>query len=174
MRVIVSEIPEGGVAVPIAGDSLDREALRGIVFDAPPVGDVFVEKAGLDVFVRGHLAAVLRLDCSRCLEHVAYPLDVDFRHTLRPCDKRGMTSKEQELHAEDLEFGYYEGDLVELNPIIEEQIVLSVPMKPLCRDDCKGLCPRCGFNLNESSCGCPRTDTGSPFDRLKEIVFHNR
>jgi uncharacterized protein len=174
MRIVVSEIPEEGLTVRITGDSLDREALRGIAFEAPPVGDAFVERVGLHVLIRGHLKAVLEIECSRCVDRVSFPLDIDFRHTLRPYDKKLSNFKEVELHTEDLEFGHYEDDFVELGPIIEEHIVLSLPMKPLCRDDCKGLCPRCGSNLNESSCSCSEKDTASRFDGLKDFVSHNR
>lgn len=174
MRILVSEIPEQGMGVAITDVSLDVEALKGLVFKTPPDGGAFVEKAGRDVIIRGHFSAVLGLECSRCVEPVAFSLDVDFRHTLRPRDRQDLPSKEVELHDEDFEFGYYEDDLVELNRIVEEHIVLAVPIKPLCGEGCKGLCARCGKNLNEADCGCRKTEPASPFEKLKDFVLQNQ
>lgn len=173
MKIIVSEIPDEGLALPITAEPLDREALAGIFFDREPAGDAFFERVGQNVLIRARFSAVLRLECSRCLEPVAFPLNLEFRHVLRPYDRRVESVKELELHAEDLECGFYENDAFEFNRIVEEHIVLSLPMKPLCRDDCRGLCPRCGANRNEADCGCPGGERVSPFEKLKSLVFPN-
>jgi len=65
------------------------------------------------------------------------------------------------LRAEDLEFSLYEGEEVDLGPLIREQVLLALPTRPLCRDDCRGLCPQCGINLNHAECGC-RVETFDP------------
>lgn len=173
MKIIVSEIPEEGLSLPITAEPLDREALAGIFFDREPAGDAFLEKVGRDVLIRAHVSAVLRLECSRCLERMAFPLDLEFFHLVRPYDRRVESVKELELRAEDLECGFYENDVFEFNRIVEEQIVLSLPMKPLCRDDCRGLCPRCGANRNEGECGCSSGERASPFEKLKSLMFPN-
>ena len=58
------------------------------------------------------------------------------------------------LQAEELEISYYQGDFIDLTPIICEQIILQIPIKPLCSEECKGLCPHCGINMNVASCSC--------------------
>ncbi|MEW6440910.1 MAG: DUF177 domain-containing protein [bacterium] len=171
MRICVSEIPEGGLTVTVDGAGLDREALKGLEFETLPEGDARIGRVGRNVFVRGRVRTTLRLECSRCLERIGHELDLSFSHTLRPHDGKVVSANELELQAEDLECGTYEEDAFELNRIIEEQIVLAVPMKALCFDECKGLCPKCGANLNESLCRCPRNGHSSPFGKLKEIVF---
>ncbi len=173
VKIVVSEIPEEGFSLPITAEPLDREALAGILFDREPSGDAFLERVGRDVLIRARFSAVLRLECSRCLESVAFPLDLEFRHVVRPYDRSVESVKELELHAEDLDCGFYENDVFEFNRIVEEQIVLSLPMKPLCRDDCRGLCPRCGANRNEGECGCSTGERVSPFEKLKSLMFPN-
>jgi DUF177 domain-containing protein len=68
---------------------------------------------------------------------------------------------QSDLKVEDLEFSYYDGEEVDLTPLIREQTLLALPTRPLCREDCRGLCPRCGANLNQGDCGCP-TEAGDP------------
>ena len=66
-------------------------------------------------------------------------------------------------------YSFYEGETVDCDPLIYEQIVLQIPMKALCREDCRGLCPRCGANLNLSSCSCPDRDVDERLAVLKKL-----
>ena len=111
-----------------------------------------ISKSGDTIYIRGELTAQISQECDRCLETATVPVSGDFAYTLVP--EKAETSEELELSAEDLEKGYYKGDFIDLAPIICEQIVLQAPMKMLCADDCKGLCPHCGINLNTGSCNC--------------------
>ena len=79
--------------------------------------------------------------------------------------------KEIELTPNDLEYSCYDEDIIFLDRLIEEHILLSIPMKPLCKEGCLGLCQQCGLNLNSKVCTCPKNPTGSPFERLKDIVI---
>jgi uncharacterized protein len=67
--------------------------------------------------------------------------------------KKG-SKQEDELSTEDLEYGYYQDDVIDLDTLIFEQVMLQIPIKVLCTDACKGLCPYCGMNLNTANCGC--------------------
>ena len=80
------------------------------------------------------------------------PLKAEFSHTLLPED--GTVKEEIELKTEDLEVGYYSGEVIDLVPIRLEQILLQTPMKILCNESCKGLCSHCGINLNTANCDC--------------------
>jgi uncharacterized protein len=64
------------------------------------------------------------------------------------------TAEEKELRAEELDFVYYSDDLIDIDPLLAEQLLLQIPMKILCREDCKGLCPHCGVNMNADDCQC--------------------
>jgi uncharacterized protein len=112
---------------------------------------------GDSIHVRGHLSAPLRLECGRCLEPFAVGLDQDldlFYLPHRPDDDR-QEEDEVELTDRDMVVAYYKGDRLDLGEVVREQCFLSLPLKPLCREDCRGRCPSCGRNRNAESCGCP-------------------
>lgn len=101
----------------------------------------------------GSAQTELELPCSRCLETFRLPVDVAFDQRYLP---QGQASGEDESEVadEDLETSFYRDDEIDLNELLREQFYLALPMKPLCRDECKGLCPQCGTNLNSGSCDC--------------------
>ncbi len=95
----------------------------------------------------------LELPCSRCLEPFRLPVAAPF--DLRYLPASAVSSDgEREVDDEDLETSYYENDAIDLNGLMREQFYLALPMKPLCQDDCRGLCPQCGTNLNTGNCSC--------------------
>lgn len=114
--------------------------------------DCLISKAGRDIIIRGKIAALLDTCCSRCLENINLPLNSDFSYTLTPF--RVEAEEELELCSDDLEISYYSGDIIDLEPLLYEQIILQIPIKALCSEECRGLCPRCGINLNNASCNC--------------------
>ena len=103
----------------------------------------------------GIATTTLELSCSRCLEPFTLPVHVEFNLRYQP---RAIDAGEGERAIEegDLSTGFYENDEIDLSQLMFEQFYLSLPMKPLCRDDCKGLCSVCGMNLNRGTCGCRR------------------
>jgi len=111
-----------------------------------------ITKVSGTVFVKGSFSALIDVDCSRCLEYTSLPIGSDFAYTLIPA--KAETREDLELKPEELEICYYQGDFIDLAPIICEQIILQIPIKVLCKEECKGLCPHCGTNLNTSSCNC--------------------
>ena len=111
-----------------------------------------IRKLGQSIFFAGTFETRLKTQCDRCLEDAYLPIKADFRYTLLP---EVATGEEKiALKTEDLDVGYYAGDVIDLTPIIFEQIMLQIPMKVLCRESCQGLCSRCGINLNAGSCDC--------------------
>ncbi len=175
MKVHLSSIPEEqGLSVTFEGKDAPWEGLKGFDFDALPRGEMYVEKVGRDVIVKGNFAAAAWLGCSRCLEPFSLPLNISFRHILRPYDRELEQATELELAPEDLEYGYYEDEIVFLDRLVEEQVVLAIPMKPLCDKDCQGLCPRCGGNRNMTACSCLVNGKGSPFEVLKVLFKEDR
>lgn len=168
MRVLVSDIPDEGMSIAFHGNDSSWDGLSGMDVASLPEGRIFLEKRGRDVFLKGRFRATVRLPCSRCLEGFPFPVELSFRHTLRPLDRELRETREVELVREDLEYGCYEGDEILLDGLVEEHLLLNLPMKPLCREDCRGICPRCGANRNESDCGCAALSGSGPFDALKE------
>ena len=114
----------------------------------------------------GQVESRLRLECGRCLE----PFDVPVRMSvdLLFLPQRANTGDgESEISDEDLTTAFYHDDQIDLGLMIREQFQLSLPMKPLCRDTCRGLCPMCGVNLNGERCSC---DTGWRDPRLEALA----
>ena len=103
--------------------------------------------------LEGTVRTGLELPCSRCLEPFRLPVDSSFDLRYLPASE-ASTEAEQEVGEGDLETSYYRDEEIDLDELMREQFYLALPMKPLCRDACKGLCPHCGTNLNASSCDC--------------------
>jgi uncharacterized protein len=100
----------------------------------------------------GTVATVLELTCSRCLEPFTVPVNASF--DLRYLPQSENVGGEREVKGDDFSESYYQDDVIDLGQLIEEQFYLALPMKPLCRPDCKGLCSNCGTNLNVAACDC--------------------
>jgi uncharacterized protein len=121
-----------------------------------------------DIRLKGKLETDLEVACARCLELVVLPLKRSFDLLYRPL---GTDAGHEELSVTDAEaeIGYYEGEGLLLEDTLREQVLLSVPLKALCREDCKGLCPHCGRNLNEGECSCTEQMEDPRWAALKEI-----
>ena len=101
----------------------------------------------------GRARTTLEVACSRCLEPFRIPIDASFDLAYLPqAENAGMG--EHEIQDDDLNTGYYRGGGIDLGELLREQFYLALPMKPLHADDCKGLCPQCGTNLNRETCDC--------------------
>lgn len=139
--------------------------------DAPLDVSVTAELAGGEIRIRGHLKTRLRAQCDRCLIPIEIPLDRDFDVIYRANAEFERGGEEEiEVPRDELEVGFFSGEGVELSEILAEQVILSVPMKVVCREDCKGLCPVCGADWNQVTCQCSslhRQIEGSPFAQLK-------
>ncbi len=101
----------------------------------------------------GDVRTTLELGCSRCVEAFQLPVASHFDLRYWPMTEAAGES-EAELGKDDLETSYYTDDQVDLNELMREQFYLALPMKPLCQENCRGLCPQCGTNLNASGCSC--------------------
>jgi len=109
-------------------------------------------RAGTELFFSGELRASTRATCARCAEEFDTSNERPFRLVLLP--KSAGYDDESALRADDLEFSLYDGDEIDLSPLVREQLLLALPTRPLCREDCRGLCAHCGANLNRGDCGC--------------------
>jgi uncharacterized protein len=101
----------------------------------------------------GTVRTELELACSRCLEPFRLPVDATFDQRYLP-QTDAMAEQESEVGEDDLETSFYRDEQIDLNELLREQFYLALPMKPLCREECKGLCPQCGTNLNIGTCDC--------------------
>ena len=131
---------------------LDR-GVRDYRVPARPSVQVEYYRAGLDVFFHGSLHGQVVGTCARCLEDYSFPVDHPFVFVLTP--RAAAVTEPARLSPDDLALSYYEGEEIDLTPLVHEQIILALPTRPLCGEACQGLCPRCGANLNAGACGCP-------------------
>ncbi|MEO7274300.1 MAG: DUF177 domain-containing protein [Vicinamibacterales bacterium] len=141
-----------------------------------PVGlSMDIERSGTDVFkVSGRVLGQLELDCGRCVEPFHLPVDATFELRYVP-QTADSTEPERQLGDDELTTAFYSEGVLDVIDLVREQFQLVLPMKPLCREECKGLCPECGTNLNRGSCECaPRWEDPrlaalkSLLDRQKE------
>ena len=116
--------------------------------------------------VAGHLTGEIELLCSRCLERFTLPVRADFDLRYVPRTEN-VGEGEQEVEEDDLTTAFYADDQIDLGELIAEQFHLALPMKPLCSEGCKGLCPQCGTNLNTGTCNCSRQWTDPRLAPLK-------
>jgi uncharacterized protein len=161
MLIRVSDIPDEGLQV------LDPAALGPIYPDPAWTLDavsLLVERRSQTVAVTGTFEATAQQACGRCLEpltaHVAPELDMQL--VPQPSVRQG----EVELGRDDMEVDFYQGDQLDLGSLLRSETDLALPMKPLCRPDCRGLCPVCGGNKNVTECRC---DTRVPDPRLAPL-----
>jgi uncharacterized protein len=116
----------------------------------------------------GRVTTTLELSCSRCLEAFPYRVDASFDLRYQPRSANAGEG-EREVEEDDLSTAFYENEEIDLGQLMREQFYLSLPMKPLCVDECKGLCPQCGTNLNRGTCGCRRGWDDPRFAVLKQL-----
>ncbi len=123
---------------------------------AAPVALGFdIEKVKERYRLVGTVSTTLELLCGRCLELFARRVDAAFDLRYQP-HTENTGEGELEIEEDDLSTAFYENDQIDLEQLVREQLLLSLPMKPLCREECKGLCPVCGTNLNRGTCACTR------------------
>ncbi len=122
---------------------------------APVELSMDIEKAGGDVFrVTGRAVTRLELACSRCAEEFEVPMDARFELRYVPEAVAVAGEPEREISEDDLTTSFYRQGSLDVIEMLREQFQLALPMKPLCTEACRGLCPECGANLNRTECGC--------------------
>lgn len=121
-----------------------------------------------DIRIRGSLQTRIEVACARCLEPVEQPIDTSFDLIFRPAGA-DSDSTDHAISASETEIGYYEGDGLLLEDVLREQILLALPAKILCSEECRGLCPECGRNRNTDPCDCAAASTDPRWSSLQAI-----
>ena len=167
MQIRVPEIPDEGLRL------LDPGAVGGVYPDPTwtfDTVDLLVERQGQTVAVAGRFEATAQQACGRCLETFATPVapEVDLQLVPHPTGRQG----EIELARDDLEVDFYQADVLDVAGLLRSETDLALPMKPLCRPDCRGLCPVCGGNRNVTECRCETRVTDprlAPLEALRRL-----
>jgi uncharacterized protein len=132
-------------------DLTDREDAYRVISPVELRFDVHKDKARFRLV--GSVRTDLELVCSRCLEAFTLPVSASFDSRYLPASEVSAEA-EREMEDDDLGVSYYQDEVINLNELLREQFYLALPMKPLCQESCRGLCPQCGTNLNQATCGC--------------------
>ncbi len=152
MLITVSDIPITGkhYSFDFESDAIDiienYKYLEPVHFE----GDIY--KSSNDVRVIGRATVCLEVECARCLKVFGLPIDAKFEVFYRPYPSH--TPKEAEVPFGELGTLYYRDNEINLGEAVRDTIILEIPMRSLCNEDCKGLCPHCGINLNFEKCDC--------------------
>lgn len=120
-----------------------------------------VTNTGRGLQVTGAISIPAAFTCTACLEDVTLKIESNFQETFQ----EGCKPEEAEA-----DWLFYQGDDIDIAEMIREYIILSEPLKPVCRDDCQGLCPRCGVNLNHGSCSCERKAMDPRLAELQKLL----
>lgn len=131
--------------------------------------DLEVQKAEDKFRLVGRAKTTLEVPCSRCLEPFRIPVDAPFDLSYLP-QAENEGEGEREIRDEDLSTSYYRGEAINLGELLREQFYLALPMKPLHDEECKGLCPHCGTNLNRETCDCRPTWEDPRLAGLKALL----
>ena len=146
---------------------LDDEHVRLI---EPPQVTARINRSGHEVRLQGTIETRAEVDCDRCLKQVPIPVEASFDVTYVPAEDYAETEA-AELQAEDLAVSIYEGDAIDVDELVREQVLLALPTRALCVEDCKGLCEVCGANRNDNPCECESRNTDPRWSGLKDIRF---
>jgi len=128
-----------------------------------------VQKDGSQFRMVGKVRTTLSLACGRCLEDFTMPVDASFDLLYLP-HAENAGEGEVEVEDDDLSTAYYRDEEIDLGQLMREQFYLALPMKPLCRESCRGLCPQCGTNLNSGTCTCSPTWTDPRLEGLRALI----
>lgn len=155
MIISLAQMPPDGIVFKRQYQTGELET-REYDFDLkePPLVEGRAIRAGQDIRLRGEIKAKISATCDRCLNEVTIPVQIPFDLFYAPAEPGGGAAGERELFERDLDFAVYKNDQIDLDELVLEQMELSLPSRVLCREECRGLCPQCGADLNIEKCEC--------------------
>jgi uncharacterized protein len=136
---------------------------------APATVNGKIRLAGNEVFVNGHVDARAEVECDRCLKPVELPVNADFELEYITGSEY-ESSAVAELTEAEMSVAVFDGEALDVDEIVKEQILLAVPTRMLCREDCKGICPQCGTDRNMGECNCETKEIDPRWAALKDLT----
>ena len=128
-----------------------------------------VRLAGTEVFVNGQIKTRASVECDRCLKQVDVPIEAAFELAY-VTGQTYESSPTAELTEDELAVAVFDGEAIDVDEIVKEQVLLAVPTRMLCRTDCKGICPDCGIDKNISDCACATDEVDPRWAALKNLT----
>lgn len=136
---------------------------------SPVAFELMVKRVGDRIRIDGFVRCTLIMSCARCLDEFDYPVEACLDIELAPA-VLAPDGAEVELRSDDLDVYYFAGDEIEVDPFIYDEVLLNVPLRPLCREGCEGLCQTCGKNRNYEMCTCAESTTTVFGEKLKSFL----
>ncbi|MCS7314934.1 MAG: DUF177 domain-containing protein [Bryobacterales bacterium] len=165
-ELVLRDLPIAEVFSPGAVDYFDAHLRQ--VSDLVVRGVAILRQPTMEILVKGHLSVEMQADCDRCLEPASFPLSLDFDLVYQPLP--AAMPEEVVLSPEETEIAFYRGLGIELADVVREQVLLALPMRRVCRPDCRGICPVCGGNRNLVNCGCRQEWVDDRWAALRNLV----
>lgn len=166
MKIIVSEITSDGLDIEIN----EVVSLKDLTLSEPLKASLKVTRLNSDVMIVGVMHASCVLQCDRCLKSFTKSLDIAVDVLFKPTLSPEHSHEQYKISADELDTDFYSKDTIDLDDFLQEQILLNLPMQYFCDEDCKGLCPQCGADLNVKPCKCSMQSTDERFSKLLELV----
>lgn len=175
MKLVISQLKEGenlfqfdSTKEPWLQELIKRISDAGNTLLSPMQVNFNLVQSEPDYFLKGKMDFHVEQTCARCAENFDYNVTHPFAISLAHVEsKRSHKASDQEEEETDLDINFFEGNEIEIAPILEEQFFLSLPYQSMCSEDCQGICQSCGQNLNQKMCGCSHKNLASPFSVLQ-------
>lgn len=141
----------------------------GVTCTVPVKGQVSFTNSGSLLILKGEVYTEVRLECGRCLSEFRYPVTAEIQEQYR-LQRIGDAIRVYPLDEDDAISNLVVNNVLDLDELIRQSVLIAMPIQPLCRADCEGLCPSCGQNLNMGKCTCLHDDVDTPFKMLAELM----
>ena len=164
MKILITDIPEEGLDL----DFTETFVAEEVALVSPVKAHLELTKTFSEIIITGSVKAEMELECSRCLKKYRRFMDEPVHVVYHPLAEIG--ADRHELKDDEMDMGFYQGDELDLQELIREQILLNVQMKPLCDENCRGICSQCGTDLNINTCDCDTKKLDSRLEVLKKLL----
>lgn len=141
------------------------------VFLKPVHANVIIKKIGEEIFIKGYISTCLSLICCRCLSPYEFYIDSDFNHVYLPEE---LEIENDQLDSDDVDMLFYYSRKLDLKDIILEQLNFTFPLRPMCSEDCQGICPVCGKIIKKGNCSCAANESDPRLDKFKIFLRDKR
>lgn len=170
MRIELESLGKGGEFAQVyqPGDLLLDDADLRLI--EPAEIRARIRRKGEEVEILGRLSASIETPCARCLKRVTVPISAELSERFVPA-VTWRSEEQHELSQEELNLAIFDGQSIELDDLVREEILLALPAQVLCREQCQGLCPTCGVDRNSNECGCDSRQVDSRWEALKNLRF---
>ncbi|MEC4676619.1 MAG: DUF177 domain-containing protein [Nitrospirota bacterium] len=164
MKILIEDIPDEGLTLDIE----EKLGIENHTIVSPVATHLELLRTAQEIIINGRLKVDLELQCGRCLKTFIKTLDVPLAVIYHPIED--MRMERQCLKNDEMDMGFYTDNTLDLKEMLAEQILLNLRMKPLCNKGCKGMCPRCGCDLNTAACACEKKEIDPRLEVLKSLL----